>query len=410
MKKKFLLALVAVLCAFCCAFGFAACDDNPPPDGPGEGSDEKAIKKTEWESAISAQAFAVSLDSEQNSTAQVDDLINLSYWGYGYKTEFMGKKSGEHWAVSEKNAVWVKRTNGATVNYFTFNEKAYYSDDNFEMTPSTEQAYNQTVSPYIQLLEYVKNNYDKFARDEKSGGLAYVYTCDVATLKSECTAAAQLNLTGVRVAKQMSVDNDTWGDVQISLDEGNLTYGVTFKLFAIGFVKDTAFGSLTNCTLKAGPSATDPDYAEYYLNENGFRMYTPNNADPKRRDGYYKYNAATDNYTHYTKQSDGSFLTETATKADFQAVLNGMIDTYVYFAKATNASAYVTSDGLKYNEVTKTVGQRVYRYFDIEIKLDANGAITSATWKFQMTQGEQQTAVYTMELTAGNTVINFPNV
>lgn len=404
MKKKLLLALVAALFALCSSFGLAACNDPPPNSEP----DERAITKSEWESAINAQAFAVSLATEQLDTAQVGDLSLLNCWGYGYKTEFMGEKSGEHWAVSDKNAVWVKRTEGATVNYFTFNEKDYYFDE-FQMTPTTEQAYNEILSPYIQLLEYVKNNYDKFPRDEQSGGLAYVYTCNVATLKAECAAATQLNVTNLRVSKQMSVDNDTWGDVQLSLEAGNLTYGVTFKPAAIGFVKDTAFNSLTNCTLKAGPSATDPDYAEYYLNESGFRMYTPNNADPNRRDGYYKYNAATDDYTHYTKQTDGLFVTEIVSKSALQTVLDGVIDTYMYFAKANNASAYATADGLKFKDITKTVGQREHRYFDIEIKLDANGAITSATWKYQMTQGEQQTQVYLVELTAGNTVINFPN-
>lgn len=405
MKKKLLLALVAALFAFCCAFNLVACDNTPPPN---DGPDERAITKSEWESGISAQAFAVSLVPEQYDSAQVDDLSLLNCWGYGYKAEFMGEKSGEHWAISDKNAVWVKRTEGATVNYFTFNEKDYYSDD-FQMTPTTEQAYNEILSPYIQLLEYVKNNYDKFPRDEQSGGIAYVYTCNVATLKAECAAATQLNVTDLRVSKQMSVDNDTRGDVQLSLEAGNLTYGVTFKPMASRFVKDTAFNSLTNYTLKAGPSSTDPDYAEYYLNESGFRMYTPNNVNANRRDGYYKYNAATDDYTHFTKQADGTFVTETVNKSALQMVIDGVIDTYMYFVKANNASAYATLDGLKFKDITKTVGQREHHYFDIEIKLDTNGEITSATWKYQMTQGEQQTQVYLIELTAGNTIINFPN-
>lgn len=409
MKKKITLTILALVCALCCAFGLAACGDNPPPEEPGNGSDKRAITKTEWEGSVNSKAFSVSLVGEQMNDAQKDDLLELGFWGNSYFTEFMGEKSGQGWATSDKNAVWVKSADGATVNYFTFNEKAYYSDDNFQMTPTTEQAYNEAVSPYIQLLDYVHNNYDKFSCD-KEAGPSYVYSHDVATIKSECAAATQLGLTDLSVAKQMSVTGDTWGDVQITLAVGNLSYKVTFKPVVRDYAKDMAFAKLTNCTLKAGPSATDPDYAEYYLNENGFRMYTPNNADPNRRDGYYKYNAATDNYTQYVKQSDGSFVTATVSKSALQTVLDGVIDSYMYFVKASNATVYATTEGWKYKDVTKTVGQREHRYFDIEIKLDANGAITSATWKYQMTQGEQSTQVYNMELTAGNTTIEFPMV
>ncbi len=402
MGKKFLVTLTILLCILCCAIGLVACNDG---NDEHDQSNERAITKAEWESSINSKAFDITLLPELWDKAQVGVLQGLKCWKNGYMADFMGKKSDQYWIPSDKDAVWIKK-NG---NYFTFNEEDYFNDG-FQMTATTEQAYNETLSPYVQLLEYVKSNYEKFTHDGGAREMAYTYTPDIANMKAECTAATQLGLTDVRVVKQLSVQNDTLGDVQMYLDVDDISYKVTFKPMVISYVKDTAFNSLTNYTLKAGPSATDADYGEYYLNENGFRMYTPNNANPNRHDGYYKYNATTDDYTHYTKQADGSFITETVGKNALQTVLNGVIDAYMYFATEKNTTAYATADGLKFKDVTKTVGQREHRYFDIEITLDENGGIASATWKYQMTQGEQSTQVYFMELTAGNTVINFPNV
>lgn len=388
MSKKLLLALTVIACILCCVIGLSACND-----GGNETPNPYAISKTEWESTITPTTFEAK-----------DNNGNKTVYSNGYSYMCYGNDYGE------KAGTYIKQTNG--------NETIYkkYDVENNLLTSSAEE-FNENIEDFVSLINYIRNNYELFTLEENETDGKYVisfgskYTCNLETLKNECSAAQSLNITDLYLQRHMiSSQNETDKLVRIHYQANGIDSSISFVPLVLTNVFKNAFDTLTNYTLKAGPSATDPDYAEYYLTENGFRMYTPNNADPNRRDGYYKYNSDTDNYTQYTKQADGSYITAQVSQNALDAVIAGVHDIYMYF-ETQKDSFYKTADGMKNNrEITKTVGQRVHHYFDIDIKMDENGAVVSATWKYQMTQGEQQTQIYNMELTAGNTVIDFPNV
>jgi len=394
MKKKITLILLALVCALCCAFGLAACGGG----NENETTNPYKITQTEWESTVTSKVFRIARQFSSTDELNTDGLLNLIYNGWAYDLSYN----------NSNQTTYVIRTNGNDKTYIKYDHKSETS------TAVTESDYNQNVSAFISLIDWAQVNYDKFELepDERDGkyliDYGKKYTCNLEELKTAAPDVTSLNLSEVYMTRL--TDGQNYNEINLIFKTGSAKYCIDFKPYVLEYVFDNAFDTLTNYTLKAGPSATDPDYAEYYLTADGFRMYTPNNANPNRRDGYYKYNSETDNYTQYTKQADNSYVTATVSKNALQTVIDGVHDIYMYF-ETQQDSFYKTADGMKNKkEITKTVGQREHHYFDIDIKMDENGVIKSATWKYQMTQGEQQTQIYIMELTAGNTVIDFPNI
>ena len=393
MKKKLLLIVLAFVCALTCALSLAACNN----DDDNKNNNPYAITQTEWGNQITSNAFIIVSNSENLNG---NDLMQLTYNGNAYQcltrdTVFSAP-------------LYVKEKNGNDYTYLKYETQK--SDDRQEIeTTITAEEYSSNVSAYIELIDYVNKNYSAFtfydtAKDHTDGYSHYF--CDIDDMESKTTKVKDLNITDIAIRKDFGLSDTDNIIIEFTVGE-RIDYNIRFKSPVLLF--DKAFDTLTNYTLKGGPSTTDADYAEYYFNESGFRMYTPNNPEPTRRDGYYKYNPEIDNYTQYIRQADGSYVTAQVSKNALQTVIDGVHDTYMYFETQRN-SFYKTADGMKNSkEITKTVGQRVHHFYDIDIKTDENGKITSITWKYKITQGEQSTQEYNMELTAGNTTIEFPN-
>ncbi len=169
-----------------------------------------------------------------------------------------------------------------------------------------------------------------------------------------------------------------------------------------------AFGSLANYSIIGGPSTNDPDYAEYYFEENGLRMYTPNNQVANRQDAYVQCDNGV--WTKYTKLTAGGWSVEATDETFYQTTKAYVDQLYLNFVNSVE-SFVVTETGFKNTmEITGNVTGLAYtfHYYDILINLNEEGEITTATWKQKYTLGEASSYEYNMTLTAGNVSLTYP--
>lgn len=178
---------------------------------------------------------------------------------------------------------------------------------------------------------------------------------------------------------------------------------------------ETAFTGMTNYSIIGGISNTDADYGEYYFQENGFRVYTPNNNATNRQDAYLQYNTTTNEYVKYTKlTSSNEWEYSTITQDVWTQTINSVKELYIPFIDKCDAFVVVSDTQFKSNkeiQITKTISgqQYTYHYFDIVINLDNKGSVTSATWKQKIsTSSGAESKVYNMTLQTNRVSLAFP--
>lgn len=174
------------------------------------------------------------------------------------------------------------------------------------------------------------------------------------------------------------------------------------------------FSTLQNFTLVGGPSTSDPDYGEYYFTENAFRVNTPNRQVATQRDAYYHYDGTT-NYTAYRQDETGAWYTERISRAQYISVRDDILELFFAFATPTTIEDFTaTQTGIALNyEYTMSLQGYLHHFYDIAFTLDAESNITGGSWKYFMSELNNENArtyTYNFTLTVGNTQLTLPEI
>lgn len=390
MKKKFITLLLAICMILPCVFMLNACGEK--------GGNEILhwnIIKDEWENVISTENFSIEATPEMLQNLQNHDLISLTY-DYDkdngeIKITEITKYSGYDGTIKRHYLTILGETN------------QYYEARTYDISnPTFPDDYRETtydpnnhVENYIDLIEDVKNNYDKFESDSES---------------ERYTRRITSNAFGA---------NNILNEISVLRFEDGITLicSINDKEWYITFDNplEQAYENTKTFYIKGGPSKTDVDYAEYYFDgDNGFRIYSPNNPIANRTDGYYKRNDD-GTYTMYTKQDDGSWALNQTNGSNFASVVNATKSQYLGFMDHMNDLSVVETRDSElapyiygYNDgvdgvLQQVVGGFTYNYYDIKITAYFNYGqsipyIGKITWKMKITQGNASSAVYDMEM------------
>lgn len=388
--KKFLSLVLAFCMLISCASVLSACggSDNENPHG--------SVSKREWEKAYDSSEF--SIEATESYLLQSGDVSSLSYKANGGNEEvrvcYVDQQHGVEGGQSLRVVWYIKEVEENQVTYV----KRFGTGNNETITPISEEDYNDVATKYVELVNYVRNNYDAFTL--KEGSSAYV--CDMDKMEEQTSLVSKIGMTSMYVGRFQNTVQDHHMKILFSLD-GNVGYRINF---IDSIVKDIE--NLTNYTIKGGPSSSDPDYCEYYVTENGFRVYTPNISDVTKNDGYFGYDAEKEKYMEYRKNENGVW-TKSEMVGDYNAILNEIIDIYFPFADYYYAIKSTENGYEQCREITKKTSTYTYNYYDVKIDLDENGNVKSAAWKMKLTLGQAESLEYKMTLVAGNAVINYPS-
>lgn len=405
--KKLVSTLLAATMALPCVFGLTACNGG---GGGGTQLSEYDILKDEWENVISTEReFEIRCESERE--AEDGTLLMLNYDIYEEagdeitNVNFVVKQNGQTSGLPSRRFEKrpVHQPSGITYKYCEL-----LGDDVEEELTETE--FYAPFAKYIELINYVDDNYDKF-RDEGSD-----YMCDATVACAENTAIADLGITYLGVGRNFPLS----GRIYVRFAVIGTIWNITFE----NPLKE-AYENTAKFAIKGGPSTEDIDYAEYYFDgDNGFRLYSPNNPIANRTDGYYKSNGD-GTYTQYVKQDDGSWATGNVPASNIQTAMQATKNQYLGFMKQmdklmvieereSDMAAYVYGLNPKFEELTQEIGGLTYHYYDIKMQVffDDQSAprIYSITWKMKMSNAMAESLEYNMAFSSEGVNIVYPTV
>ena len=406
MKKKIISFALAIILIFPCLLLFAGCDGNT--------FDRWKIIKEEWESSFSVEEFYV--HSNETNLLDNNELIGLSYKHYrGSSYNDAIEYSVTYKNTDYQNGKMHKRyykemcTQDDPHRYYSVREGAGFPVIGDDLTEITESEFNVHVAAYLDLINYISTNYASFtltAPVNYEVEAEKVYSCDVAQINSQYPSISALNLDTIYVGK-MEEDG-----IVTHLIQGKKCWILSSPNLLV-----KVFNRTNKFYIKGGPSTTDVDYGEYYFDaDNGFRMYTPNNPVANRQDAYYK-KVSGDTYEKYVKQTlDGSWKVTSATKNEFNTMINSTKDLYLGFMyqfdfrlDRVNAGSYFYKLNNKNSSYSQQIGALTYEYYDIEINATSEH-VFSITWKMRFTNGQAYSAVYNMEFRHMPAGLTYPTV
>ena len=412
MKKNFISILLALCLVLSCGM-FVGCNNsekNPPA---------WQISKDEWQHVISTEGFAVEIiDRGDINKIQDGDLITLSYehvigvdgWNNAILLDVVYKDSTSDTNRREINLVKVMNSDGTFSGYLLKSPE----DGDFHRINITHEQFDSHVKNYLDLINYVDSNYNKFSVEVGS------YVCNLTELNSSSQTIAELNIEEFFVGRLLGL-----------LDISYVTDGVQYMIYFTNPIEKA-----WNCTLdqrsfyiKGGPSQTDPEYMEcYFMLDGGFRWYTPNNTEiPDRTDIYYK-NNFDGTYTTYTALTAGGWAVGQATQFQVDTIKNTILNQYFGFMdglldefRLVEYEEYDHGESSTWkirNEngsISKNIGAYTYSFYDINIhasfnKFHHSDYISLVSYKFKFSQGQAESKEFVMAMDIYNNALNYPQV
>ncbi|MBQ8343530.1 MAG: hypothetical protein IJY21_05415 [Clostridia bacterium] len=388
--KRFFKFLTGALLCLTCVFAIAGCGGSG-----GSGGGNTAITEEEWSSSINDTGFVVETG--------------------GYTALRVDENSYETYKVSAGSA-YLEKTylNGV---YEAVKEGGEWQP----LQPIDQTAYQYNVQGIKGVIDFVKNNRDaftysdsKYTMDLESGSLE----TEIEIIKGVLSAP---NFSPIRLEvekRAFTTKNQEKNYIVITMvsEKGGPTNVViTLQSPILQYEFDVEKKNrLTNFVIKGGPSRDDIDYLEAYFTQDGFRIYSPNNPDPLRRDAYLRYDSAQDKYYTYRQDAQGVWSVEETTRSIYENTKNETFN--LYLGNFLEQSEYLVCDynsGRCYNReiITKTNAMGTWSYFNIEIVISNTFSLgNGATWNMQLTQGQAQSLVYNIALEVGSVVLTYPQV
>lgn len=386
--KRFVKVLMGALLSLACLFAVVGCGGK---DG---GGNNAAISEEEWSASIVDTGFIV----------ETSGYIAVKADGASYETYQLSGNS----AYLEKTYL-----NGT---YEVTKEGGVWQP----MQPIDQTAYQYNVQGFKGIIDFVKNNRDAFTYSDSK----YTMDLDGETLTAELeNIKTVLNKTyihpvGLQVeagVKKLSSQDRKYVTITILTEKGGPNNVViTLRNPILQYEMEKKTEQLTNFSIIGGPSRDDIDYIETYFTADGFRIYSPNNPDPLRRDAYLRYDSAEDKYYAYRQDAQGAWYMEESSASIYMNTKN---ETYaMYLGNILEQGEKLVCDyGINrcYNRevITKTNAMGTWSYFDIEFPISNTFIISSgAKWKMQLKQGQAQSLVYNISLEVGSVTLEYPQV
>lgn len=175
----------------------------------------------------------------------------------------------------------------------------------------------------------------------------------------------------------------------------------------------SAFAYLSNYSIMGGPSPTHADYGEFYCEENGVRIYTPNAPTSMRKDLYMRDNDGV--YYGYVLV-DGVW--EVSIIEEEIYLYAKTYPNYFFLGFCKNIQDFdFTQNGYKSNKLinvslndTQDSSNDTVMYYDVDIKFNNQAQITAATWKQKFIFGGVMSEEYLMKLTVGDVSLTYPTI
>ena len=401
MKKKTVLSILTMTILSTNALMLTSCND--------EGNkkfDKNQILKKDWEQNISSNSFRIdSLNRENLAKGELSSL------------EFQDDKARVYYQSSD-NYEFTKKTTQEGTKYYEIksgsqDSKYFFRDDYSTLTSEiTEQKYNSKVNSYVELMAYIKNNFENSTYEEaeiyayQTTYTRNVYNVNLNNLSST-TYAKDLGVTKILVFR----DNfyiKSFGNHNSSIW---VYYWIGEKEYRVNFDCSIYYSliNLENFVVKGGPSSKDVDYAENTFTKDGFRIHFPNREDATQRDMYFKGDYDTNNFVIYRQDANGKWTGSKTTESIYTTTRETTLNMYMGFMEYAN-EFYLTEDGYS---ITSGLNNKVepyqYRYYKPLIKVDDNGNVLSGSWKLVIEQGEMKTPEYNIELVVNKDELTYPD-
>ena len=375
------------------------------------------MTEEQWKEAITPTAFSVT-NNYNEGIYDVDIKVN----GNSFHKRFEFDNNGNY---GESEKTYVKKSDGSyQVSYR--NATQYYKWDTETTSEEDYQnAYNENVAPFVELLTYVENNYDKFTYiSSNEDGMPieeYEFVVAGSEIEEKVVAVKEvMNVSNIETKKIVAVNFDDGLSVRFVNDDNPYVVNLWFEYPA--FESVYALGNVTNYTIEAGVNTAD-DYCVTKVTEEGFMQYYPNQTDgvgnsavcaKQITEGQY-----VGEYQVYARQG-ASWVAGTPQTPDYYKEYT--FDTYVskYFYDVTAQFNLVNTDlyemmpnGIKFKEnhtFTFTCRRWTHTYKDLTIMVNDDFEIVSISLQVSTHDSATNTdsAFVPVTITVGNTTIDFP--
>ena len=397
MKNKLLSIILALFMIIPCAFALTACGETSKEEW-----EKDAISESFWKSSISTNTFYVEngeATKGSNENTYILHYINGYYYVRGSNYENKFKK-----VVEDSITTYQKVTEGM---------------NGYEGQTITETAYNENLSNYYSLLDYIKNNQAKFTFYEDNGSGRY--KLNISGSEIETLAKSIRTQTGLTAFNMdyIVVGIYAYDGFAISFwnNDGQHVLVLKFPNSTFSYYLYDMVQSMGSYTIKGGPSATDVNYVEIKVTEEGFYRVSPNqDQNVAGRAICGKYISSGDNAGKYQVwSSNGTAWTTDVVTADYY------IDTfYKPLVSCFTGNIFTTGEyminylGDLYRTMpcSQSVNRYVYNYSNVMIDINQNNQIVKATWNLQIHDNAQNldSAVYSMTLIVEDVTIEYPQV
>lgn len=411
MKKK-ILALALSACVVL-PLALTACGDTP-----------KTISAEQWQQMLTTDHFYVQVF--EHHAISGDDVFTPGHNKVSYSLTYSGD-------VIEKRHQWYDDNDLHNSDFFAYvkevngSQARYYYYDNYEFldrVSKTEQDFNAEIADVVAVLDYAKNNQSAFTFYPNKYSVGH-YQLDVAgteiedelaniLAKAYCKndgAVLAIDEEGIDICSDF-IEFDKYGNVT---NEGVRRMFITFnKEMTSYFWQKKVDKNLTNFTIKCiDPNdATSPDTAEYYYEENGFRVYSPYLQDPTRRDGYFCLDESTGLYKAYRQDAGGAWSATEITESIFNAQRNATYKLLIGYVFGYSQSSFVFDGDYICQQpwlaFSFTESGVKYTCQNFKMKLDQNGKIESASWNLYYEVQGQRLPTCNYTLTTGDVDLTYP--
>ena len=390
--KRFLSFLIVASLLFTCVFAITGCSGGGDDQG---NIPDPTISEEAWGS-INDQGFIV-----ETLGCVVFKLDGTSYETYSISGEYSyvdkSYLSGLY-EIAKEGGVW-------------------------QPLKQIDQSVNQNnLFGLKAIIEFVKTNRESFTFENNK----YTMAIEGETLASEIenvkSVVKRSNFipTAIQVEKEtffVKALNQDKSIIKIVLvgEKGGLdNIEILLNTPILQYDLDKKLESLTNFYIKGGPSLDDVDYVETYFTQDGFRVYSPNNPDPLRRDAYLRYDATENKYYEYRQNAQGNWYVEETTASIYNNTKESTFDMYMgNFLKQSESFVcdYANSSRCYSKEtISHTNAQGTWSYFNISIVTGNVFNLHTATWNMQLKVGEAQSLVYNISFCSGSVVLEYPQV
>jgi len=413
MFKKIGKYLLSAALVFTSVFAVAGCGKD---DGDDERLKEYQVTEQQWKDGIDANCFETDYGEyvKQNLTNGAFNYI-LNYYGDDYRLRSTFASTQHEGSESVDLEYYKTNDTYQTAKYdYGTSGWGWYVND------ITSEEYNSNVSKFIELINFVDNNYSKFQFGEYQFDGGYSLTGYKLNL-----AGSELETLITDILSQMklssySVDNILVQYIDPSRGGVGVETGITISLMngkeqiaAINKFKEapifyylieTAISNVESYTIVN--NSNDVNQITIEVDSTGFHVVAQSGEEYLKDNGDGTYTAYVKNgntFTSYNYNDDYTYETE----------YKKYVTAHIHTLLEPRNNFEVVDGKYKIRNTTNTNSGTKYEYYftNIEITLNSNNEIEKMTWDYKVHDKSinEDSPVYQITLTPGTT-ITYPTV